>query len=74
MCFPNKVTLPDGTYLEKKSRIYLWSGYVENIIEDFRSDIIYRHLKDWGTGSLQVTRLFDRNNEMKAIHRKNVIY
>lgn len=69
-----KVTLPDGSFLERKSRLNLWAGYGDKITEDFKSDILYRHLTDWGNGSVQVTRLFDQDNNLKAIHTKNVIF
>lgn len=70
-----RVTLPDGSFLERKSRLNLWSGRaVDGVNEDFRTDIFYRHLSDWGSGTVQVTRLFDNNGELKAVHTKNVIY
>lgn len=68
------VTLPTGTYLERKSRINIWAGYVDNVREDLRADVIFQHLRDWGKASVQVTKLYDQNNELKAIHKKNVIY
>lgn len=69
-----KVTLPDGSFLERRSRLNLWAGYVDNVNEDFKSDILYRHLTDWGTGNVQITRLYDRDNHLKATHTKNVIF
>lgn len=69
-----KVTLPDGAVVEKKARLNLWSGNFDNVEENFRSDIIYRHVKDWGKGDVLVTRLYDRNGDLKSTHSQNIIY